>query len=61
MPEERLAFSLQLLSGAEPSPRPIAGCTRGHLRVSGRTCWRPETLSEDLRTLTCVLVEECDG
>lgn len=59
--EERLAFSMQLLADAKNAPRPIAGCPQGHLVVAGRTCWRPEALSEDLRTLTCVLVENCDG
>lgn len=61
MPDERLAFSLATLADAASAPRPLAGCDRGHLVVANNSHWRAETFSADLKTLTCVLVESCDG
>jgi len=58
---ERLAFSLTTLADAAHAPRPLAGCDRGHLVVNHNSHWAPEAFSADLRTLTCVLVESCDG
>jgi hypothetical protein len=61
MADERLAFSLALLADAEHAPRPLSGCSRGHLVVNGNTHWRPDAFDERLKTLTCELVMDCDG
>lgn len=61
MSDERLAFSMALLANAGEAPRPLSGCNNGHLVVSGNSHWEPEAFSLDLRTLTCRLVESCDG
>lgn len=61
MTEQRLAFSLDLLANAATAARPLTGCDRGHLVVSGNTHWQPEAVSVDLKTLTCRLVESCNA
>jgi hypothetical protein len=58
---ELLAFSLDLLANAANAPRPLAGCDNGHLVVGNNSHWQPEAFSVDLRTLTCRLIENCNG
>ncbi len=61
MTQERLAFSLALLADAEHAPRPLRGCSHGHLVVANNSHWQAAEFDEAIRTLTCVLVEDCDG
>ncbi len=60
-PAPRLAFSLALLAAPAEAPKPMSGCSRGHLRVAERSCWRPVFYDTTLRTLLHEAVDDCDG
>lgn len=56
-----LAFSLALLANAADAEKPLTSCSRGHLRVAHRTCWRPVSYSAELATLLHEPVDDCEG
>jgi hypothetical protein len=56
MPDE-LAFPLDTLLAAGSTTKPLDVCPLGHLRVTGRTCWRPTHFAPDLRAVVCTPVD----
>jgi hypothetical protein len=60
MTEHRMAFSLEMLSGARDAEQPVSVCARGHLVIRGRTHWSPVAFSPDLACIECVMVERED-
>jgi hypothetical protein len=52
MPDEEMAFSLEMLIGASKQPEPVlSACDRGHLVVRGRTHYEPIRMADDLHAI----------
>lgn len=57
---DRLSFPLETLLTASDTVRPLDVCRHGHLRVAGRTCWRPIAFEPGPRAVICELADQHD-
>lgn len=58
--DDSLSFPLETLLSAGQATRPLDVCRLGHLRVSGRTCWRPLAFEPGPRAVICEPVDVHD-
>lgn len=60
MIDDQISFPLETLLTAGNTTRPLDVCHLGHLRVSGRTCWRAVAFTPGPRGVICEPVDQHD-